>query len=193
MRTFPLALLACATALAISPAALVAQSWNFTYNDGTVVATGTLTGTEIGSTGTYDVESGTITLVGGPVVGSGTLDPDPNAPGGVYTYQNPPNSGGANFTIDNVFSPNSNPQLDGYGLLFTVDNIPVSIANSLYGGPPIPNSYVIFEGNWLYVGVSPTFVPEGGASLLYLLIGGGVCFGAMTLVPRSRFSNPASV
>jgi len=35
-------------------------------------------------------------------------------------------------------------------------------------------------------------VPEGGASLLYLLLAGGACFGAMFLVPRNRFANLAS-
>ena len=35
-------------------------------------------------------------------------------------------------------------------------------------------------------------VPEGGATLLYLLLAGGACFGAMFLVPRNRFANLAS-
>jgi len=35
-------------------------------------------------------------------------------------------------------------------------------------------------------------VPEGGAALLYLLLAGGACFGAMFLVPRNRFANLAS-
>jgi hypothetical protein len=35
-------------------------------------------------------------------------------------------------------------------------------------------------------------VPEGGAALLYLLLAGGVCFGAMFLSSRNRFANLAS-
>ena len=35
-------------------------------------------------------------------------------------------------------------------------------------------------------------VPEGGAALLYLLLAGGVCFGAMFLNRRNRFANFAS-
>jgi len=35
-------------------------------------------------------------------------------------------------------------------------------------------------------------VPEGGAGLLYLLLAGGACFGAMFLVPRNRFANLVS-
>jgi len=35
-------------------------------------------------------------------------------------------------------------------------------------------------------------VPEGGAALLYLLLAGGACFGAMFLAPRNRFANLAS-
>ena len=35
-------------------------------------------------------------------------------------------------------------------------------------------------------------VPEGGAALLYLLLAGGVCFGAMFLKSRNGFANLAS-
>jgi hypothetical protein len=38
----------------------------------------------------------------------------------------------------------------------------------------------------------PMSVPEGGAALLYLLLAGGVCFGAMFLSRRNRFANLAS-
>jgi len=40
--------------------------------------------------------------------------------------------------------------------------------------------------------VSIVSAPEGGAALLYLLLAGGACFGAMFLVPRNRFANLAS-
>jgi hypothetical protein len=41
------------------------------------------------------------------------------------------------------------------------------------------------EGNY------PVSAPEGGAALLYLLLAGGACFGAM-FFSRSRFANLAS-
>lgn len=37
-----------------------------------------------------------------------------------------------------------------------------------------------------------TTVPEGGAALLYLLLAGAACFGAMVLSPRKRFGSRAS-
>ena len=35
-------------------------------------------------------------------------------------------------------------------------------------------------------------VPEGGAAFLYLLLAGGICFGAMFLNSRNRFANLVS-
>ena len=35
-------------------------------------------------------------------------------------------------------------------------------------------------------------VPEGGAAFLYLLLAGGICFGAMFLNRRNRFASLAS-
>ena len=70
MKRFPLALLALAVALAITPAAL-ADSFNYTYTDGTLTATGTLSGNLV-APGEYDITSGTISITGGGAVqGSG--------------------------------------------------------------------------------------------------------------------------
>src|ERR1035437_6776944 len=84
MKKFPLALFACATALAISPAALIAQSWNFIFTDGTLTASGTFVvspvalgtytnglGSNVVGNNAYVIDSGTITVTGGPL---GTID-----------------------------------------------------------------------------------------------------------------------
>ena len=62
MKRYRLALLALTTTLAISPMAFADDDFSFTYAslDGTATATGTLAGTEIGTTGSYQITSGTI-------------------------------------------------------------------------------------------------------------------------------------
>ena len=76
MKRFPLALLALAVALAITPAAL-ADTFYFNFDSSAVNANGTLVGTEIGNTGVYNITSGTInilnTVFSGPA-GSGPLE-----------------------------------------------------------------------------------------------------------------------
>ena len=78
-----------------------------------------------------------------------------------------------------------------------------------YLPPPIDNWATFTGSDYLYTGTladpSPTStyfedayyggnvaVPEGGASLLYLLLAGAVCFGAMFLSSRNRFESSAS-
>ena len=76
MKRFPLALLALAVALAITPAAL-ADTFYFNFDSSAVNANGTLVGTEIGNTGVYNITSGSInilnTVFSGPA-GSGPLE-----------------------------------------------------------------------------------------------------------------------
>jgi hypothetical protein len=124
MKKFSIALLALAAALAITPTAL-ADSFNYTFTDGTIHATGTLTGSEVGNTGVYKVNDGTININFGNGVMTGVLDPNPNAPN---PYQAPCGFCG---NIDDLLYPSSNsPQkgnspgnmlLDVDGLLFTVN------------------------------------------------------------------------
>jgi hypothetical protein len=59
------------------------------------------------------------------------------------------------------------------------------------------NSLTITEaplsGNYAYLDqLYVTNVPEGGAELMYLLLAGGACFGAMFLVPRNRYAKLAT-
>jgi len=183
--------IAFAIALTITPASLFAQNWDFTYNDGTVVATGTLAGSLI-APGEYDITSGTIDVSsGGAVQGSGGfLVSNPNAPGA--TTNTILAGGGTYITYDDLLFPGSNPQLDGNGLLFDLNGVAINI----FGNGD--NQYGIFEGNWayavaLYGGGGPYFnavsAPEGGASLLYLLVAGAFCFGSMFFISRSRFAS----
>jgi len=205
MSKFSLVSLACVTALAISPIALVGQETNFTfsYNDGTFIATGNLTGTEIGSSGVYDVESGTIDVTSdatGLITGSGVLEPNPSAPGCCYTYTNLPNNGGTYLTIDNLLTPGANPQLDDNGIAFLVGSTAANeqqVAIWANG----PSQYTVFVGNWLYGpnvygGGGEYFnavnVPEGGTALLYLLFAGAGCFGAIFFNSRKGLDGRVS-
>jgi hypothetical protein len=79
MNKFSIALLALAASFAATPAAL-ASSFDFTFTTPSLglIATGSLTGTEVGSTGVYDISSGLIdvmldgtTLYSGPLTGTG--------------------------------------------------------------------------------------------------------------------------
>jgi hypothetical protein len=194
MKKVSLVSLACATALAISPAVLVGQTvdFSYTYSDSQgVSASGTLTGTLI-APDEYDITSGTISITsGGAVQGSGgVLLSNPNAPG---TTTNTTLAGGGTYlTYDDLLFPGSNPQLDGNGLLFDLNGVAVNI-----WGDGV-SEYQAFEGNYLFNdNGSGTFnavnAPEGGAALLYLLVAGGACFGAMFFSSRSRIENRASI
>jgi PEP-CTERM motif len=79
MKKYSIALLALAASFAATPAAL-ASSFAFTFTTPSLglIATGSLTGTEVGSTGLYDISSGLIdimldgtTLYTGPLTGTG--------------------------------------------------------------------------------------------------------------------------
>jgi hypothetical protein len=180
VKKLSIALVTMAVALATTPAAL-ATTFTFTFTANGVTATGTLTGNLFAS-GMFDIESGTINLVGGPITGSGVLDIDPNGPGGVYTYQNPPNSGGTNYTIDNILTPGSNPELDGNGILFTVDGTPIAI----WGDGP--NTYEIFEGDWLLDDYGDFVTPEPDS---LFLLGTGLLGLAVIVFRKSKQSGLA--
>ena len=147
MKKFSLALLGVAAALAITPAAM-ADTFNFTFKVGGITATGTLTGTEIGNTGLWNITSGTIDLTGASINGSGILLANTNGNGdGTTTYR----GGYANLQYDDLLSPTGSApaiggnsggdQLDGWGLFFLIGNAGVDI----WGNGP--NNYSIFEGN----------------------------------------------
>ena len=75
MKKFSIALLALAASMAATPAALASSfAFNFTTPGFGVIATGSLTGTEVGSTGVYDITSGFVNLVEfGTTLATGSL------------------------------------------------------------------------------------------------------------------------
>jgi PEP-CTERM motif len=75
MKKFSIALLALAASFAATPAARASSfAFTFTTPGYGVIATGSLTGTEVGSTGVYDIISGFVDLVvDGTTVGSGSI------------------------------------------------------------------------------------------------------------------------
>jgi hypothetical protein len=174
MKKLSLISLAIATALAISPVAF-AQNYDFTF-------TGANSGPDANATG-----SGTLDVVGGVVLGlTGTFDTFNMtlvAPGGYAGNDNHFISSGSPSYFDFTglsFGANSidyNLFYDGSTGTYLID----SVSNS--SGYPTPSTQVDF---------SATQVPEGGAALLYLLLAGGACFGAMFFIPRNRFANLAS-
>lgn len=128
---------------------------------------------------------------------TGTLLGTDTAPAGYGTNTTVFSLGGLVVpdTVTLIFSlPNQNGSYDSIFLypILTSGAAPTvgSGPNSLWYGTPgsfvANNTYAIADGastNYLQVEVN---APEGGATFLYLLLAGGVCFGAIFLIPRSR-------
>jgi hypothetical protein len=111
MKKFSPVLLALVISLAAAPAAL-ASSFTFTFTapDAGVGAIGSLTGTEVGSSGVYDITSGFVNVfLDGTIVGSGALtgtgvDGSDNQLTPGATGMNPLVSfGGLSFDVDGFF------------------------------------------------------------------------------------------
>jgi len=195
MKKFSLASMAVAAALMISPVFVNAQTYNFSYNDGSDTATGTLVVSSLGG-GAYGILGGTITIAGpNGYDGTGVVLADPNGAGNAWVLANPPNSGGADYIADNLFFPGGNPQLDDDGFNFDLTSYKGPsgfIPGNIWGNGP--DNYTILEGAYnIYSNgsFSATPAPEGGASLLYLLLAGAACFGAMILTPRNGLGRRA--
>jgi PEP-CTERM motif len=174
MKKVSLALLALASAFAIAPAAL-ADSWNFTFSDSNgVTASGTITASLI-SPGEWGITGGTITIdaTGGGISGSGIILADPNGAGNEWTWENPANSGGANYTADNVFFPGGDPQLDGDGFNFELTSyigpdggIPGNIwGNGADNYTMLEGAYDIYDSGAIF-NATPAPTPEPGSLFL---------------------------
>ena len=112
MKKFCLALFAVAMALVIVRPAM-AETFDYTFTDGSLDATGTLTGS-LASPGVYDITSGTIDLTGTSFDGTGVFVPVlPN--GNFY------DGGGTILTFnplpDTDLYPGADPEIDNNGAL----------------------------------------------------------------------------
>jgi hypothetical protein len=210
MKKLSLIALTAAAALAICPGALVGQQYDFTITGSGISASGVLTVTPIvgdpgvygitGITGTYSDTNGT-TVSDAAITG---LYPDPTYASIITTSYL--------FSLDNLLYPAGNAppacffgtcstggqQLDVVGLVFDVaggNEVGISgAAGTGFPGPynlnrDISGVYQDGGNNGVGVTFSAVSAPEGGPALLYLLLAGGACFGAMFLVSRSRLAN----
>ena len=190
MKKYCLALLAIAAALAITPAAL-ADTYTYTFTDGTLTATGTLTGSLV-SPGEFEMTTGTISITGGGVVqgSGGFLLPNTDGNGDGTTTNTTLAGGGTYLQYDDLLFPSNTAltiggnaggdQLDGWGLLFDLNGVAVSI----WGNGP--NNYSIFEGDWQYYTSGDSFITPEPASLL--LLGTGLLGLAFLAFRRAKTS-----
>jgi hypothetical protein len=163
MKKVFLVLFALATALAISPVAS-AQNYDFTF-------TGVNSGSDPNASGI-----GTLTVVGGVVTGltgtfDGTFAMNLVAPGG-YAGN------------DNLFFAGGPPYFDFAGISFAANLVDYNLFydNGSYILDSVTNP-VGYASPSTQINFS---VPEGGSSLLYLLLAGGFCFGFMFFGSRNR-------
>jgi hypothetical protein len=145
MKKFSIALFALVAALVITPA-LLADSFNYTFTDGSFVAKGTLTGNLV-APDEYDITSGTITITGSAIDGSGIFVPVlPN--GNFYT------GGGTILTFtplpDTDLYIGTDPQIDNNGsFTFDITSGPGD-GNGLAIWSNSPGNYGGFGGNWTF-------------------------------------------
>jgi hypothetical protein len=162
MKRFSIASLALASLLAAAPAAM-ADDFNFTFTSQSttgvvpdIYAYGTLTGSQIGSTGVWDITSGDIYLASDTlaVTGSGTL-----AASGWEETDNELTPGATGMT----------PYIDTGGLLFSIDGLYVNLYSDAEFAGAGTFSYTIFEqvGAPPDIGVDALLLPTGGTDTGY--------------------------
>jgi hypothetical protein len=153
IEKFSIALLALATVFAFTPNALADTmgDFNYTFSYGTLLATGTLTGSEIGPNA-WDITSGNITLTGTAFDGTGNLIPI-QANGNFY------DGGGTILTFqapwDTDLYLDQNPEIDNNGVLTWAITSGVGAGDGIAIGSNGPDNYAIWGGSW-------DFINQGG-------------------------------
>jgi hypothetical protein len=169
MKKFSLAMVAMAIALVFTQAA-TAQNYDFTFNGGSITASG-----ELYAPGTFGVTpgnatSGNIIVSGDPnLTGTGTLFANPNGPG-VEAL-----SPSGFFVYDDTLYPGQDPSIDNGGLLF-IDNgnfLEINIYSNGSGA-----QYTLYDNTGFNTGGSGTFtltyVPEYGSLSMLILCAFGL-------------------
>jgi len=188
MKKLRIAFFGLAAAMAIAPAAL-ADSFDYTFTYGSVVATGTLTGSLVAA-GEYDITGGTITITGSAIDGSGIFVPVQEN-GNFYT------GGGTILSFaplpDTDLFIGADPQIDSNGA-FTFD-----IDSGAGAGDGIaiwsnsPGNYGGFGGNWAFNdfdgGASFDAVPESVPTpepSSFILLGSGLLGLALVAFRKAK-------
>jgi hypothetical protein len=188
MKRYCLALLAIAAALAITPAAL-ADTLNFDFTQGPITAQGALTYDSSSpiNPGEYLASDGTISVYNnGVLAATGTLVPNPNSPATDSVRV----AGGTDLIYDDLVFPSSDPLIDDEGLLFQFIGFTKDFDLNIWSNGP--DSYTLFEGNYLIGGAndpSGDFVTPEPTSLL--LLGTGMLGLAFLAFRKAKSSSLA--
>ncbi|MGA2373467.1 MAG: VPDSG-CTERM sorting domain-containing protein [Candidatus Korobacteraceae bacterium] len=138
-----------------------ADTFDFTYTSPVETAVGTLSGSEIGVTGDYQITSGTISITGSAFSGTGGID---TISGDLAIY-------GADNELYAAGDAPDARLLDLGGLLFSTTNGLDNLWGGNNGGNGASTAYSISGRNGNYIDFPGTFaltVPDGGTTLVLL-------------------------